>query len=405
MLLKNILNFFFKLDFFQAALPLYFMGNKKQGSLIGFFLTLLILAFLAYQFINSELFAKSNPNVVNQSLASTHAERIEFNDRQYLFMAVGDVKNRYVEPTIFQIVALYTVNNLTIPKPVHPCQYEDFKEAMSETYFNKIRLNDTYCLDNHTFSLEGYVDEINELRYLTILLFPCSNLTMNGTCATPEKIQEFFFGKGFSVSYPTVQIDAKDYHYPLKINIDPIMASLDVTMIKTSLVLLKKAEVRTDDGWLFADTNIAKHGGLMLDVAQKDVQARTKDSQYLIEWNIFASKQKVLCTRNYQKLPETLASLAGMGNLFIFIGIILTKFVNSLSSMEKIVNSLYYFENLDEKKKNQNQNFNKITETIISKDLKTNIIKQIANDREDLNPKESKKEKSAEDAKKKKDKY
>lgn len=265
MILKKILEAIFVMDLFQVNLLFFFKGKTKQSSSFGLILSFLIFAFLTYQLAVSELFAKVSPSIIMQSLGSSHAERIDFNEKNYILLGIGNETHRFIEPTIFDIMVFHFVNDQPTLNTVHPCKYEDLKEAMDEEYFTKIATN-LYCLQNKVFSLEGFVDEIgSDWKFSQFYVNPCNNITMNNTCKSPEEIASFLKGKFFTITYPSIQIDGKNYKNPLKINLDPVTMNLDAKVFKTNIVYLKKAEVLTDDGWLFDGTDVRKDIGLNSD--------------------------------------------------------------------------------------------------------------------------------------------
>ena len=151
-------------------------------------------------------------------------------------------------------------------------------------------------------------------------------------------------------------------------------------MKKSNILYLKNGEVFTDNGWIFTGTNIKKESGIMFHTYVQEFDLR-EDSDPFAYLNIFASKQIVQCSRNYKKLPETLASLAGMANLFMIFGVIVCNLVSYVSSIRYTVNKLYYFENIDEKEKKQKDkgkeksNENTILNSPVSNIQQKNFIK------------------------------
>ena len=72
----------------------------------------MIFAFLIYQFTISEFIVKKSPIVVNQSLASSHAQMIEFNEKKPFILAFADATTlrRVLDPTALRIMVMSNNN-------------------------------------------------------------------------------------------------------------------------------------------------------------------------------------------------------------------------------------------------------------------------------------------------------
>ena len=299
-----ILKFLSAFDLFKVPIVIYFDGKSKRSSILGIVCSFMIFSFLIYQFSTSEFFEKTSPNVVIQSLKQTHAKRIDFNENNPFVLAMADitsVDHKYYDPSIFNVIVTHSINGQTNYLETKRCTYGDL--PFTKTFFDSLDLGNTFCLKNKTFFLEGYVDEPDTYSCLSILVYPCDNLTSNGTCKSAETIESFWENKVFTANHYNAQIDAKDFENPFKIYIEPYGVNVDPAFSKTFYAYLKSAEVDTDDGWLFPNSNLQTN--IMLDRSSLDFQLRTNLAIPLVKWVMFSSKEKVLCTRKYQKLPES----------------------------------------------------------------------------------------------------
>lgn len=346
-------------DLFKVQVLFYFQGKSRQTSLSGVMISAMIFAFLIYQFSISELFVKSSPIVLTQSLASTHSLRIDFNEKRPFILAFTkvDTLERFMDPSVFQLIVSMNVNGNSTFMPIYPCQYEDVKEAINQSYFEVLQLNKAYCLQEKNFYLEGFIDEFS-WRFVQVFVYPCNNLTSNGTCKPAEQIKQISKGILISFIYESVQISANDYKNPLKISFVPPVITLNPSLKKSNVLTLQNVEVKTDDGWLFAGTNIEKKTGVSMEQYKSELDLRIDDSEYFAFLTVAASKQSVSCSRVYQKLPETLASIAGMANLFIIIGNVVCRLISHVAAMTYLLNKLYYFEKFDKKGKKSDENNN-----------------------------------------------
>lgn len=362
-------------DLFKVQFLFYFQGKAKNSTGFGIALSFLIVIFLIYQFAISDFVLNKSPNVVTQSLATSYSKKIEFNEKTPFVIAFGDATTltRFIDPTILQLVVLHTINNNSTIIKTHPCQYEDLKDSMNESYFKTLQFEKAFCLDQKKFNIEGYVDD-SEYKFVQILVFPCNNFTSNGTCKTMEKIKSTVKNLIFSFFYRSIQIDANDYQNPLKEMTLPAFITLNPSLKKSNILYLKNGEVSTDNGWIFTGTNIKLESGMMFHTFVQEFDLRLEDSDPFAYFNIFASKQIVQCSRYYKKLPETLASLAGMANLFVIIGAIICNLISYVSSIRYTVNKLYYFEYADKKnKKRKKKEKEKSNENTIANPPTSNV--------------------------------
>jgi len=288
---------------------------------------------------------------VIQSLKQNHAKRIDFNFENPFVMAVGDYRDTYhkiFDPSIFNISVINSIDGKPNYLETKLCTYDDV--PFNQSFFDALDIKNMLCLKNKNFYLEGYIDEIN-MSWLTIIVSACNNLTSNGTCKSPEEIESFWKNKVFSASHFNVEIDAKNLGNPFRKYIEPYAYNLDPSLIKSNSMFLKTAEIETDGGWLFPNSNFQSN--YMFDKVHLDFQLRTNSAEPLMRWMMFSSKDTVYCTRIYQKLPETLASMGGMLSLFTFICFLFTNIVTYVSSMRQTLNEFYKFEipKKNEKKK------------------------------------------------------
>ena len=99
-----------QIDLFQLPLLLYFNGSQKRYSNIGIILSLGLISFLIFQFQDSNLVQKINPNVVSQTIDTLHAASVKFDENHFLYIHVDVGKIQPVDPTYISVV--FTVKQL-----------------------------------------------------------------------------------------------------------------------------------------------------------------------------------------------------------------------------------------------------------------------------------------------------
>lgn len=331
------------LDIFRHPIWFYYQGHSRISSKLGILFSLIIFSLLIYQFTISEFFAKRSPLVVTQSLKTSHASAINFDKNFPLLMTLTDPVSylSIIDPTIYNLNIEYFNQNKFVKKEVHPCKIDDLH--YNESYFNQLQMNKSFCLSDPNFSLEGFLDEYS-FSYLQVSLYPCQNSSENNnSCKTQTEIESFFKGKIFFLGYESSQLDARDYLNPLKVICDPPTVYLDQFLTKTNVIYLENIEVLTDDHWLLPEYKMFVNKGIKSETNKLDYEIRNNFSQPLVRWSLVASKEKVVCTRKYQKLPEALASLSSMAQLQIIICGLVVNLFSYVSFLSSLMNKLYDF--------------------------------------------------------------
>lgn len=338
------------IDLFQLPVTFYFNGNTKRSSSLGVLFSLAIYSFMLYSLVSSDLFFKISPIVVSQSIDKTHAERIEFKDGMFFsFGLVDSVSTHYYDPTIFTIVVRYFFNATNyVSKEIRPCKPNDFPVGF---YVKGANPQNMMCLKNNSFVLEGGADE-NKLSLLAVSLFICDNITSKGTCKSNDEIIRFFNNfantKVFSVYFQNSKMDLSNYKEPFTLTESVDYQNVDINIKKRYNMYLKTAIVETDDGWIFPSIKTQKN--FMLDSKQFDFQLRSDPTQPTYQYIFYASKQQVLATRRYQKLPEILGGLAGMMHLLVISSMLLANLATYIDTLKLVLNRVYVFPKIISKK-------------------------------------------------------
>lgn len=353
----SILSFF---DIFKFPVFFYIKQSPKVSTKVGILLSFLIYTFLLYNFFKSDFFEKKSPIPISQSLQMSLSENIEFNPNNLAAISVSNADHiSFVDPTIFKVTwRTYRVKSNGFgateiifyeQRELKTCSPQDF--SFNESIYQTLGLKNSFCLKNKTFNMFGYWDE-PEVQYVSISLSLCNNSTDNVTCKSPEIIKDFFSDdvKFFSFYFHNTQIDLYDYKNPQKIAYKTLYQLIDLSIMKRINVFFKNSEMNSDDGWIFD----AKTKQTDISYASKDYDFQTR-----VNWNspafqflLYASKEKLVVNRRYQKLPEILGSLVGVAQTIGVFCFILAKIFMNLKIVPQILNELYYF---SEKKKNRSK--------------------------------------------------
>jgi len=353
-----------KIDLFHLPFLLYFNGSKNRYSNIGIVLSLGLICYLIFQFSDSNLVQRINPNVVSQTLDTPHAASVTFDETHFFYIPVDVGKILPVDPTYISVgfteKQLHvtedgTVEQIGYPHDLHRCTKEDF--ATNESLYTSLGLNSTYayCLGNKSFFVEGTQTESDQY-FATIEVGYCNNQELKNTCKSVDEITEFLEANkvAVGVNYFVASIDSNNYTNPIQESMSSDYIKIDPDLEKQRMYYLMNVEVHTDNSWLFSnDEYVASLKNSYTDV---DYIIRHDNSTNLAEFYIYADNKLATTNRTYQKLPDVLASLVGMAHLIMFICFLLTNSANQLISLKLILNELYTFPQYWNKNMNQNIN-------------------------------------------------
>ena len=352
------------LDLFGTPLYLYFNKNKKRHSNIGLLFTFCIIGFLTYEFFQSDFIKKERPIVVSQTIDTSHAAPLFFDQNHLLTFAVSNSYNqRIADPSIFSIVfhKIHVKANIlgigeilsSETTKLSVCTVDDIDYDRS--LFISLGLNNSYCISNKNFKLEGSFNE-GEVSYVAGTLKPFSNATSNGTCKSQKDIDNFFTSQElyFVANYHNILVDYYDYENPIKEKITAEYQFIDPKIMKRLNIYFKQYEVSTDDGLIFPNINVLNNFGH--DETNFDFQLRSLNSSDYFQIILYSNNKMENISRRYERLSDSLAQIIGIVNFIMLLCLVITSQKINLDTMLRILNKLYVFNNkTDYKDKNQSK--------------------------------------------------
>lgn len=372
--------FIYNFDLFKSKVPLLFNSNQKIASKFSCFISVLILTFLVYFFFKSDLFLKEMPYSSNQSISVKNRPDIDFTqDNMGLSFAISDNDNRLMYiPELFTFAVSYEIYNVSIGSRIHyqplkfeQCKKENFKAHGN--YFNELGLVNATCITNGSnFTLGGYWDE-QIIKFLEINVLPCDNQTSTVTCRPQEEIFQFFQGKYLNVYYATNIVDVNNYERPVQQIYQITYCSLDPSASKEMRLTFKKTLLSSDDGIVFPNTKIAE----TFVIGGKYIESSQKTDDYVVRCTLYSGDEIYSVVRRYQKFQEAIATVGGLANSLIAVGLIITFLEKEFIVFVMIMGRLYSFydpnrhnlEKLETETKDHNVKDNKIEMTVISQKI------------------------------------
>lgn len=362
-LMKNIAKLLTHFDLFSFPITLTINKRAKSSTIVGKAMTLLILAFLLYTFIQSDMILKQNPTVLSQALKKLPRSALTFSKSNFtLAVGVADINNIFlVDPQVYKFIfTQYRINNQNgttkiVEYEMKLCTPEDFHERPDE--FVRLGLNGTYCVSNDLLELRGYWDEyIN--YYFTIDFSLCSNGSKNNTnnitCKSQEKIEEFLKVRYIDVYFTNNNFDFSNYEDPVKSEMKMYYYALDLKLRKEISYYIKNSIISTDDGFIFENDktlNSYQHGEIAIDIFSSDNTANNDIKQTYI---FYLSDLENITTRRYQTFQQILAQMGGIFQFLMIFGYFLARIENRYNLLKLFSNEMFIFQTITKKKEKKN---------------------------------------------------
>ena len=251
--------------------------------------------------------------------------------------------------------------------------------TFNESIYYALHLDAMYCLEDKDFFLEGNWDE-GPPTYIALNIYQCNNITSKGKCKSQEAINSFFqdalVQKFFTLIFQNPQINMNDYENPFQFSYRTDYQAIDPLLRKRVTENLKNAYVDTDDGVIFPTSKIVSR--IMFNSKEIDFTTRQSLLDPLVQYLIYASKEEVICTRRYQKLPEILGSLVGMMQLIMLFLSFAPYCTMYITTLQDFLNSLYIFPEIHKKANHQKIQNKPLTLTPKANELKwSNLPKTV----------------------------
>ena len=350
---RFLLSVLYDVDLFKAPFLLRFKNRKKSSTYVGSFVSLLIFTTVLVSLFQSDVIQKRSPKVV-EKVVSTYSPAnpgspsitIDGNFSYFPFAyGVSDLNRNLVEdPTIFTLEVFYKVQIATnwteYPVYSRPCTEE-------ESDLKGFDYSRSHCVPRGSlFVIQGSPQE-EVFSTLVFALRICNSETDNVTCQSPEAIQAYMLDKYFYVAYADHTYDVDNYEAP--INDEYKLKKTRASTSQSTFVgtFYQKAIFQSDDNSIL--TNYKEKEFFTKYSDELDLQPLQGDqfmymnahNRYLITYYFGTTQSIRTVTRTYQKLQEALANVAGISNILIFIGFILTGFQSRINMVSKIIQILF----------------------------------------------------------------
>ena len=367
-----MLKLFKSLDFFGKQPDLYYKGNPKKTSWLGFILTLfyiiIYVAFFIYKFIRMI-------NKVDVTFYETYAFTGEIPsavlNKEIFAGGIGLVNpmtgENYINDRIYRVSAVYKRGkridgvwywNDPLNIPLIPCSIDAFGSRYVNIFKDK-KLEHLYCFsDVEGLILEGY-SNLNVYSYFDISFYRCVNDSIKKDCLPIEEIDKYLTASQLSVTMQDIDLTPQDYDSPIKEQEKDIPGPLyrdlhqeiygyiQVTLLETEENIIgfealsninTKMYLKYDHAWVISSPNI---------------YGNYKQEPYgiyapMTNIRIQLANKVLTLKRYYVQLIDVLGDVGGLMEVIYSLFNILSSFIVGILYEESLVNNLFSFD-LDRK--------------------------------------------------------
>ena len=353
-----------KFDKFGKEVNLYYEGNEKRTSWIGFILSIIyvFLYFLFFLYKLVRMFNKVDVSVYDTFPYFEKPPSINLTNNNF-YVGFGlehpETYDYIIDTTIYYAKAFFREGKRKGGKweweikdvDIERCKIENFGESFREKFQNN-SLDNLYCLKDINKTLYGHFS-YDTYSLFFIQLFPCKNNTENNNhCKPREIIDEYLNGTYFSMEFEDVELTPQNFSSPVRPRNQDIYFTVGKKLFQEVHIFFQIVNVETNED-IFG-FNIEK-----INYMRKDEYLKYHSAYYMnnyMEEDIY-EKEIPFCNitiklhdqiriqrRTYPKLITIWGDIGGFME-FIFIVFNLFSFLPIDISYEKeIVNKLFKFD-------------------------------------------------------------
>ena len=360
LLLREILYF---ADVFKKPIYLNVEHNQKYSTFLGSFISLLFIPIILYLFLQSPMFLKIDPYVLDQTHRYSFSPMISLNNENFkLYFALTDNLQRAIplDPSIFKFDLMYgrmdSHTNFSYSEFRKLIFCNESKQPGMKQVSQDLSLNHYLCPENTTFDLKGSHTE-PEVSAFSVALSICNNETDGVVCQPIDKIREYFSQsyKGLTIGFNSYYYDVLNFNNPIQETLEFQAIAITMDQTKNRGFYFKNLKFINDHGWIFPNEEIINSFNVddVVDyIGSTTLEHQNSFFNNMISFTIFASKKIQNVSRRYQNFQELLGNMNGTLSFLILIGYFLTSIQINLSLSTLLMNKLYSFPMTDSNNKN-----------------------------------------------------
>ena len=358
--MKKLSTFLKQVDVFGRKTELKMAGHTKYKTILGGFLTLVLILLSTLLFVNfsSDMIYHNNPTVVFSEMFAPMPERSNFSKENNFFnfgvqypSGIQFVDNSIYTPQVYLYVSDKTKNVINSSLiPFDRCSQADLP---SDPVLNKYfaypagsNLSDMLCVKNlDQYYMEGSFD--TDIYYaLIIKIFLCTNKTSDPNavvCKSPDEIKKKmgFFG----LYYMDYLIDPKNFDQPGQSVGKGYFSPTSIGMTKSVARYIATTQISSNDGFIFNSFNYFTYPTFKQD--DETLQIDSTNSGMAMKFVMRKHHNNMVYERRYKKLQNVLAEMGGFIQIMYLIFFAISMPFVSKKYFEKIINTVYNFESIE----------------------------------------------------------
>ncbi len=313
---EKLFYFFLQIDLFGTHPRFTINGEKKFKTYFGSFMTILSSSIISLFFIIyiKDVLNHSKPKLLTTIYNDAAPSKKIITGKDFALTLSLQYQNytNFINEKIYNIKAgIYTYSNSKKTEKIKDLDVIKCNENRFEIipeYFNKLDLNNLYCLKNSSFEIEGeYQSEI--FKYLYFKFSICKNTTENNnTCESIEKIQSILSGGYIGMFMSDKNIIPNNFSIPSQTYGKNLFTTFSYKQYVDYWIYFKQLEVYTDTGYFFKSTH--KNLFIAFDKAENNIDYRENDAFALI--GLRQSYKREVYERSYIKIQEAAANAGGI---------------------------------------------------------------------------------------------
>ena len=356
---KTCKNFLRWLDIFGIKIEINMDKKARYNTTIGGFFTLImaLLCTLLFLEFGTDMYYHSNPTTISSTIHQKSPVRTPFSTEKYFLMFGVQAPNfvQFMDDTIYTITATNTRisklpngDNKSYNMQLVPCS-EDLLPSQPNLheYFMTASgspLSTVYCIKNlENYYIEGtFAGDV--YSYIDIKVKPCVNKTADSSAPICKPMEYIKKMSGYFTFMTTdYLIDPQSFESPGKAAGVDYYTPISPNIAKKTTRFIGTSRINSDDGVFFSSKNQYVYPNYNFDKETMFIGDDTKN--YMMDFVIRMDQSENVYTRKYQKMQDVLADMGGFIQIIFWIIMVMTFPFRIKKYNEKMINSIYNFEN------------------------------------------------------------
>ena len=317
------------------------------GSILTILCFLIMIIYVSYFF--KQMIYHTNPSILSSIYNDEIPKFINLTKKNFSF-AFG-LQNKeytnYIDESVYIVKGVQTKVYLRkngsseiYQTPIKIIKCNEYNFNIIPEYFEKLPLNDLYCLNDEFYEIEGeYKREI--YSYIKLNFSKCENSTENNFYCKPlEVIDEYLYGGFIGIFMIDYSLVPRDYNNPFISYGKNLYNSFSGKFFVDLFLYLKNIEIITDQGYFFTEKK--KLNFAAYDYLHTNIDHRISD--HFLSLTIRVSSKREIHERSYIKIQSIFSNIGGMLKIILLFGEYSIYFIK----MTLYKNYILEFFNLDE---------------------------------------------------------